>query len=1134
MRVIKRTGETEEVSFDKVLNRIRNLCNDDLKVDFFDIAQKVCSRIYDNVKTSELDELAAHICSSMIIENPDYGILASRIIISNHHKNTSPSFSETIYILGDLVSSELYDIVMKNKEKLNSYIDYSRDYTFDYFGFKTLEKSYLMRMGGNVIERPQHMFMRVALGIHKDDFKDALHTYDMMSKKYFVHATPTLFNFGTPRPQGSSCFLLHMNDDSVSGIFESLHECALISKYAGGIGIHVHNIRSKGSKIRGTNGTSSGILPMLRVFNNTARYIDQAGRRAGSIAVYVEPWHADVFEFLELKKPHGHEEERARDLFYALWIPDLFMQRVKEDGVWSLMCPDACKGLSDCWGADFVKLYEQYERERKYVKQVKAQELWFKVLESQIETGTPYLCYKDAANAKSNQQNLGTIKSSNLCVAPETMILTDKGYYPIECLNGQQVAVWNGKEFSRTVVHKTGNMQKLLTIKFNNGMSLKCTPYHKFYIDVNNSQFVVEAQNLVVGMKIIQYNIPTLNVYGQELNNAYTQGLLAASGTYMKNDNHSKPFLSLYGEKKKLVKHADWLYMSDDIITNRLNVGLPHDMEDKYFVPLNHTLESKLRWLEGYLDGDGYVDNCIGLRLTGDGCVVNFKGLKNVQVSSSNKQFLTNLFLMLQTLGVTSVIQDDGKFHMADGMGGYQLYDRQACYIDGQGLLHLQQLGFKPKHLDLSSLGEPCYLTNKSIKISAVEDNGEYNDTYCFNEPLEHKGVFNGILTGQCSEIMEYTSPEEIAVCNLASICLPTFVEVSKDDGKPFYNFEKLHDVAKVLTKNLNKVIDGNFYPLEKARRSNFRHRPIGIGVQGLADAFVLMRLPFDSNEAKELNKLIFETIYHGAVEESMEIAKKRYNNVVHSLNSGIAQDAKVNEYLYQNEFEPSFDSKYPGAYSTFEGSPASLGKLQFDLWGVTCSDMYNWDSLKKDVIKYGMRNSLLLSPMPTASTSQIMGFTEAFEPVTSNIYKRKTMAGEFVLVNKYLIKDLIQLDLWNKDIRQKIIVNEGSVQSIEEIPQNIRDIYKVVWEISQKTLIDMAADRGAYVCQSQSMNLFLEDPDFKKLSSMHFYAWQKGLKTGVYYLRTKPKAKVQQFTIVPEKKVVCNAEDGVCLMCSS
>jgi|UniRef100_A0A6C0BFJ9 ribonucleoside-diphosphate reductase alpha chain len=817
MRVIKRTGTVENVSFDKVLNRIKNLSSD-LSIDVYDISQKVCSRIFDNVRTSQLDELAAHICSSLIIEHPDYGVMASRIIISNHQKNTSPSFSETIQLMYDnvssdgernsLVSEELYQIVMKNKEKLNNYIDYSRDFLFDYFGFKTLERSYLLKIGGKVIERPQHMLMRVALGVHGDDIKDALQTYDYMSKKYFVHATPTLFNAGTPRAQCSSCFLLANNEDSISGIYSSLGECAQISKYAGGIGLHIHDVRARGSKIRGTNGTSTGIIPMLRVFNNTARYVNQSGKRNGSIAVYLEPWHADIEGFLELRKNHGNEEERTRDLFLALWIPDLFMERVKENGVWSMMCPDQCKGLSDVYGEEFVKLYTQYEAEGKYVKQVNAQDLWFKILESQIETGTPYLLYKDAANTKSNQKNLGTIKSSNLC-----------------------------------------------------------------------------------------------------------------------------------------------------------------------------------------------------------------------------------------------------------------------------------------------------------------------------------------------SEIVEYSSPDEIAVCNLASICLPTYVEYDTN-GVPFYNFDKLHEIAKIITKNLNKVIDINFYPVEKARVSNLKHRPIGIGIQGLADTFALMKLAFESDAALKLNSEIFATIYHGALESSMEIAKKRHEfaSELRSAGNDMTQERtnELKSYMKYTDYDPQYESEYPGAYLTFKGSPASQGLLQFDLWNATPSKRYDWDGLKNDIVKYGLRNSLLVAPMPTASTSQIMGFNESFEAFTSNMYKRKTLAGEFVVINKYLINDLIAKNLWNKTIRDKIIIGDGSIQHIENIPEDIKALYKTVWEIRQKHVIDHSAARGIYVCQSQSMNLYMEDPDFKKLTSMHFYAWGKGLKTGVYYLRSKPRASTQKFTIEPvssinsqdKKKVVCT--DEVCLVCSS
>ena len=1087
MRVIKRGGDSEDVSFDKVLNRIKILSKD-LSVDVYDVSQKVCSRIYDQVKTTELDELAAHICSSMIVDNPDYGTLASRIIVSNHHKNTSPSFSETIVVLYNntvdgercpLVTDALYEITMKNKEKLNSYIAYDRDYNFDYFGFKTLERSYLIKINNKVVERPQHMFMRVALGIHSDDLKEALITYDLMSKKYFTHATPTLFNAGTVTPQLSSCFLESMEGDSIDSIFNTVKDCARISKHAGGIGLHIHNIRSKGSRIRSTNGVSDGLVPMLKVFNHVGRYINQcftpetlvfaekgtikmkdvdlgdmlltydfdknescfksvlgisqnsieeeileirtaigndcvrvtkahelyvkgadggcgfisagelvvgdmmaypeknglfwfkivdiksvmykgdvydfnmednhnytvmnlglvhnSGKRNGSIAIYLEPWHSDVEAFLDLKKNHGNEEDRARDLFYALWIPDVFMKRVQEGKMWSLMCPDKSPGLSDVWGDEFVALYEKYESEGKFMKQMPAQELWFKILESQIETGTPYLCYKDASNAKSNQRNLGTIKSSNLCVAEDTMILTSTGYHKIKDLSGQQVEVWNGKEFSKTTVFKTGENQKLLLIKFDDASEIKCTPYHKFYI-VNHGE--VRATDLRKNMQIVEYKLPYSN---------------------------------------KLM----------------------------------------------------------------------------------------------------------------------------------------------------------------SPRVTAVIDANYSGDTYCFNEPKRHMGVFNGILTGNCTEIIEYSDPTETAVCNLSSICLPSYI-VREEDGSVSYDFEKLHEIAMIATKNLNKIIDINYYPIEKARKSNLRHRPIGIGVQGLADTYILMGYPFDSPMAFDLNKKIFETIYHGAVEASMLIAKKRSEMIAELSLPGITDVRRdeIKRYLNLNEYE-SISGKYPGAYETFDGSPASMGQLQFDLWDVDPgNERYDWDGLKAEVMKYGMRNSLLLAPMPTASTSQIMGFTESFECITSNLYKRKTLAGEFVLVNKYLISDLIKVGLWNKDMKNKIMVGEGSIQHIQEIPEHIRALYKTVWEMSQKVVIDQSADRGPFICQSQSLNLFLADPSFQALTSMHMYAFKKGLKTGCYYLRSKPIAKVQQFTIEPpkkpeeKKKVVCT--DEVCTVCSS
>lgn len=754
MYVIKRSGKKESVKFDKITARINKLCYG-LNIKYVDpvtVAKKVIEGVYDGVKTTDLDNLAAETAASLTTKHPDYAILAARIAVSNLHKNTEKSFSGTVEKLyryidpktnqpAPLISDESYKIIMDNQDLLDSTIIYDRDYNFDYFGFKTLERSYLLKLDGKIEERPQHMLMRVSVGIHGEDIDAAIETYNLMSEKWFIHATPTLFNAGTPKPQLSSCFLLSTQEDSIPGIFATLKQCAEISQSAGGIGLSVHNVRATGSYIKGTNGTSNGIVPMLRVFNDTARYVDQGGgKRKGAFAIYLEPWHADVEEFLDLKKNHGKEEHRARDLFYALWIPDLFMKRVKENKDWALFCPNESPGLHDCWGEEFEALYERYEREGRARKTVRAQDLWFKILESQIETGTPYMLYKDAANRKSNQQNLGTIRSSNLC-----------------------------------------------------------------------------------------------------------------------------------------------------------------------------------------------------------------------------------------------------------------------------------------------------------------------------------------------TEIIEYTSKDEIAVCNLASLSLPRFVV----DGK--FDHQRLFEVAKVVTRNLNKIIDVNFYPVKEAENSNMRHRPIGIGVQGLADAFILMRYPFDSPEARKLNQEIFETIYFAALTASNELAEKN------------------------------------GAYSTYEGSPASKGILQYDMWGVVPGERWDWHSLKARIQEHGLRNSLLLAPMPTASTSQILGNNECFEPYTSNIYTRRVLSGEFVIVNKHLLKDLIQSGLWNEEMKQRLIAANGSVQEFEEIPADFKALYKTAWEIKQKSIIEMAADRGAFICQSQSMNVFVQDANFGKLTSMHFYAWEQGLKTGMYYLRTKSAADAIKFTVDQE-----------------
>ncbi|KAL9229678.1 hypothetical protein vseg_005118 [Gypsophila vaccaria] len=771
MYVVKRDGRQETVHFDKITARLKKLSYG-LNTEHCDpviVAQKVCAGVYKGVTTSQLDELAAETAAAMTANHPDYASLAARIVVSNLHKNTKKSFSETIKemynhynersgLKAPLVADDVYEIIMKNAARLDSEIIYDRDFDYDYFGFKTLERSYLLKVCGKVVERPQHMLMRVAVGIHKEDIDSAIKTYHFMSQRWFTHASPTLFNAGTPRPQLSSCFLVCMKDDSIEGIYDTLKECAVISKSAGGIGVSIHNIRATGSYIRGTNGTSNGITPMLRVFNDTARYVDQGGgKRKGAFAVYLEPWHADVFEFLELRKNHGKEEQRARDLFFALWVPDLFMERVQSDGQWSLFCPNEAPGLADCWGKEFETLYTKYEKMGKAKKVVQAQSLWFEILKAQMETGTPYMLFKDSCNRKSNQQNLGTIKSSNLC-----------------------------------------------------------------------------------------------------------------------------------------------------------------------------------------------------------------------------------------------------------------------------------------------------------------------------------------------TEIIEYTSPTETAVCNLASIALPRYVKEkgvpsesqnsklvgSLDSANRYFDFDKLAEVVEVVTTNLNKIIDVNFYPVETARRSNMRHRPIGIGVQGMADTFILLGMAFDSPEAQQLNKDIFETIYYHALKTSCKLAAKE------------------------------------GPYETYEGSPVSKGILQPDMWGVTPSDRWDWRALRRMISETGIRNSLLVAPMPTASTSQILGNNECFEPYTSNIYSRRVLSGEFVVVNKHLLHDLTEMGLWSPTLKNQIIYEDGSVQKIHEIPEHLKAIYKTVWEIKQRTLVDMAVDRGCYIDQSQSLNIHMDQANTGKLTSLHFHAWSKGLKTGMYYLRTRAAADAIKFTV--------------------
>ena len=1066
MYVVKRNGQREIVSFDKILKRIKKVGMEaNIKLNYTSLAMKVIDQLYDNISTTKIDELTAEQCASLSSTHLDYNVLAGRVTISNHHKNTKASFYQVVkelYNFKDmhgvscsLVSDKLYkDVMFYGKEKVDSLCDYQRDYLIDFFGMKTLERAYLMKIHSRIVERPQHMWLRVSIGIHGRDWDRVVESYNYMSQKYFTHATPTLFNAGTPKPQLSSCYLMAMEDDSIDGIFNTLKDCALISKWAGGIGLHIHNIRAADGMIRGTNGTSTGIVPMLKVFNNTAKYVNQGGKRNGSFAIYLEPWHADVEMFLQMRKNHGDEELKARDLFYALWVPDLFMERVRDNGSWTLMCPNECPGLAEVVGDDFVALYTKYEEEKKGRKTLSARDLWFQILDAQMETGTPYLLFKDASNKKSNQQNLGVIKSSNLCVAPQTMILTDRGYYPIYSLYSKNhpeevqerfelINIWNGDEFSPVEVKKTGVDQTFVEVKTSDGCVLTCTPYHKFYIRDGMGGIVEkEAQELMAGDLLEQSSFPIIDGYDSY---EECEGKIVNAGVECGKEN------------------------------------IKFDPEIPLDAPINNSVEEKMWWFRGFVEPyvfDAYEN-----------------GKSRIVIPSTKRTFLEDLKFMLQTCGINVTVSDNVEkekeiFKNQNITCAVIITYNQLRFLkDNNMLTHFYTFDWQTLPLSDEELAE--VLIGQPVRIVSVTPSSLCDDSYCFTEPKKHAGIFNGMRTGQCTEIIEYSDKDETAVCNLASIALPAFVKPEDHS----FDFEKLHQVTRVVTRNLNKVIDINFYPTEKTKRSNFRHRPIGLGVQGLADVFFMMKLSFSSNEAKQLNKDIFETIYHGALEESCKMAEEE------------------------------------GPYETFQGSPASKGILQFDMWNVV-PDRYDWNGLKTRIKTHGLRNSLLMAPMPTASTSQILGYNECIEPVTSNIYSRRTLAGEFILVNKYLMREMSEKEIWNETFKNHMIANNGSIQTLEYLDPEIRERYRTVWEVPMKDLIDMAADRGAFICQSQSLNLWLEDPNYSTMTSMHFYSWNKGLKTGIYYLRRRPRHNAQQFTIEPEKRTNDNHE--ICEMCSS
>ena len=1138
MLVIKRDGRRESVKFDKITARIEKLCYglDTNYVSSVEVAKKVIVGIYDGVTTVELDNLAAETAATLTVTHPDYAVLAARIAISNLHKVTSKSFSNTMKRLytyvdprtgenASLIAKDVYAVIKKNAALLDSTIIYSRDYSYDYFGFKTLERSYLIKLDGKIVERPQHMLMRVAVGIHKEDVESAIETYNLLSEKWFTHATPTLFNAGTPKPQMSSCFLLSMQDDSIDGIYDTLKQCAQISQSAGGIGLSIHNVRATGSYIRGTNGTSNGIVPMLRNFDMTARYVDQGGgKRKGSFAIYLEPWHADIFEFLHLKKNHGKEELRARDLFYALWIPDLFMKRVESNGQWSLFDPNECPGLYDTYGEDFERLYEKYEREGKARRTIRAQDLWFEVLESQTETGTPYMLYKDAANQKSNQKNLGTIRSSNLCcIAGDQRVPTQKGMMTIRELyeeGTENLVVGREKIETASEMYLPRPDAEMVNIVTQEGYTHKVTPDHKVWVTNVGWR---EAQHLQSGDQIAIQQFEGLWGEGDYADEAFLAGLIAGDGTFT-TGNQTNIHLDIWGvtadhkeEIEQTVSRVIEKYESDfdyDNLTGGYHAAAyapsvkpvfrickqKHSRVRKYrlsssilckiLAKLGFTKDTKLQipefvWKGNRQTASRYLE---GLYLADATVQGADQGVTTTSLASTNKPLLRDLQVLWANFGVKASInqmRDCVQQLLPDGKGGKKLFDCRPLYrllvtsIQGCKVVNeVTQIGYYRRHAEfLKNLSKVGYQQKMYATFDYLEKLSN-EDAYCLIvDSEEHSWTVNGMITKN-TEILEYTSKDEVAVCNLASIALPKFI-TEDENGNLRFDHQKLYEITKVVTRNLNKVIDVNYYPVPEAKTSNMRHRPIGIGIQGLADAFIMLRMPFESDEARGLNKDIFETIYYAAMETSMELAQKE------------------------------------GAYKTYEGSPVSQGIFQFDMWNVTPdSGRWNWDDLKKKVKKNGVRNSLLLAPMPTASTSQILGNNECFEPYTSNIYTRRVLSGEFIVVNKHLLRDLVDMGLWNENMKNRLISENGSIQNVSEIPQHLKDLYKTTWEISQKTIIDMAAERGAYICQSQSLNIHMEDPNFGKLTSMHFYAWKNGLKTGMYYLRTKAATDAIKFTV--------------------
>jgi ribonucleoside-diphosphate reductase alpha chain len=1304
MQVIKRDGKRQDVSFDKVAMRIKSLCaaNNQLNLPALTgvncdlVARKIISQINDGISTSELDTIGAAIVQPMLLEHPHYGDLASRLLVSNHHKNcnqllmghferldenlfywTCRALWENIDMNGNhapMIAPHIMRYVEANSEKLESLLQYGRDYKFTYQGFELASGSYLlqasMRVGGEYqarqledggkdlhrypIERPQHMWLRVALGIwltypkvhyrnqyetatdHTnfwdnmlktsdnvvDSFDKITSTYELLSNMQAMHATPTLFHSGMLTPQLSSCFLTTIKDDSLESIADYFKGLMMTSKWAGGIGSHLHHIRPEGSYIAGTGGTSNGLVPLLKCANEIAKYVDQGGsKRPGSHAVYLEMWHGDIEDFVDIRRQRGNLAKKAPALFNALWICDEFMRAVEEEErriragekdvrLWYLMDPSRARGLPDKydqelrldWISDndldperfaFTCLYRKYIKQGWYMRRVSATALWKQVCEVTEETSIPYILFKDACNRKSNQKNVGTICSSNLCVAPETKILTNRGYHEIQKLVDKDIKVWNGTCFSKAIVAKTSDAAELIKIRFSNGMELECTEQHKFHIQKSynkNDTEIIEAKDLQSGMKLIKYNLPKMEGLKNDFKYPYTHGFFCGDGYYQNNlaertqceykalpqSNYCKrhhymedgsycspdicqaftghvPCIWLYEPKYCVINHIE--YRNATKQDNRYNIQLHGDIAEKFNVPTNQTIGIKMLWLAGYADADGTIAK-------------NGNNL-SLQIGSTRKEFLQEILLMLHTMGIDSKIclaNPERDAMLPDGMDGKKLYHCKAVYrllVNSNNLYNLINLGFSPKRLNLVGFSFPNRDATQFIYVEDVIYTGRIDETYCFNEPIKHLGMFNGVLAGNCTEILEYSDGKETAVCNLASICLNQYVVYSKPEDADLYpfkegftintdlspdqadrlglpthawfNFKHLMDVVKKLVINLDRVIDQNYYPTEEEQRSNMRHRPIGLGVQGLADCFAMLWVPFDSEMALQLDFYIFEHIDFASKEASIDLAGKQ------------------------------------GSYQTFAGSPASQGKFQVDLW----LDEYNesdqktkipdwdplpynvscdWERLSKDVQITGLRNSLTLAPMPTASTSTLTGCSPAFEPFNAILYKHNDKYGEAFICNRQLQDTLIIRGLWTKDVRDALMKSRtGSIQDITTIPRAIRDIFKNAWDMSVKVLINHVLRRGVFVDQSQSFNWFVETPSAQIITQGTFYGWKRGIKTGRYYLRRLPPmdAKKIQLTNNPiglaEKTSnsnkdeptqegdgeICTMKDG-CIVCSS